>query len=99
MSPIPVRVNMEISKFEFEQVGVLLAAVNSAANPFVYALLMPVYRRNVLRMLRQPCNPSTSSSSSPASPQSAVSSVATTRLQMPPDEHEISPNVSQIDAV
>ena len=31
-----------------QQVGVLLANINSSANPFVYLILMPAYKRNVM---------------------------------------------------
>ena len=35
-----------------QKVGVFLSNLNSVANPFVYALLMPLYRRSVISTLR-----------------------------------------------
>ena len=41
--------------FSYLQVGVWLAAFNSAANPFVYLALIPVYRQRVLELLLPCC--------------------------------------------
>ena len=32
-----------------QKIGVLFAVFNSVANPFVYALLMPAYRKSILK--------------------------------------------------